>query len=269
MGVKQRPIGVFDSGVGGISVLAEIVRHLPGEEYIFFADSLHNPYGTKEVAEVKRLSLAGADFLAERGVKALVVACNTATSIAIHEIRDRLSIPVIGMEPAVRPAVEQKRQGLILVMATPNTLKLDKFNNLLHQFGDAPNIIPMPCPGLADLIESGYIEGEVIDDYLEQLFVPINLPDVCSIVLGCTHYLFIKPVMARFFDQRVSIIDGHLGTVKQLARVLQQENLLLDTPAVTQTKISFHATGNEPATVAQCQRLLDFALNELCQRETV
>jgi glutamate racemase len=261
--IKQQPIGVFDSGVGGISVLAEIVKHLPGEEYIYFADSLHNPYGTKEVAEVRRLSLAAADFFMERGVKALVVACNTATSIAIHDIRSRLSIPVIGMEPAVRTAVKQEHQGVIIVMATPNTLKLEKFNNLLHQFGDAANILPLPCPGLADLIERGHLEGAVIQSYLEKLFAPINRSEVCSIVLGCTHYLFIKPVVAKFFGHDVSIIDGHLGTAKQLKRVLQQENLLMEMPAVMQTKIGFHATGNEPATVAECRQLLDFALTKL------
>ncbi|NPV27939.1 MAG: glutamate racemase [Firmicutes bacterium] len=261
---KKLPIGVFDSGVGGISVLAEMVKHLPREEYIYFADSLNNPYGTKEVEEARRLSLQAADFLVSLGIKALVVACNTATSVAINQIRERLAIPVIGMEPAVKPAVEQGRQGTILVMATPNTLKLDKFNNLLHRFDEGQNIIPLPCPGLADLIEKGNLQGKIIENYLSQLFSTIDRRQVCSIVLGCTHYLFIKPEIARLFGKQVSIIDGNLGTVKQLRRVLQQENILVDSSEekatdYRQTKIRFYASGNESEVIALCQQLLDFA----------
>ena len=222
------PIGVFDSGVGGISVLAEMRALLPEENFIYFADSANAPYGTKTVEEVQRFSLDIADYLCSQEIKALVVACNTATSVAINEIRARLEIPVIGMEPALKPAVECAGRGRIVVMATPMTLRERKFNDLLNRYDEHKEIIPLPCPGLVELIEKGTRSGQVISNYLSELLRQVNMDTLSVVVLGCTHYVFVRNTLRQMVDDCVQIIDGNSGTARQLQRVLAQAGLLAE-----------------------------------------
>jgi glutamate racemase len=222
-----RTIGVFDSGVGGISVLRELLRCLPNERFIYYADSANAPYGVKSLSEVKRLSLEIANYLIlERGVKALVVACNTATSAAINVLRQEFSIPIIGMEPALKPAVAMAGGGQVLVMATPMTIREDKFQGLLSRYGGRAKVISLPCPGLVELIEKGEVTGDRLRSLLAALLSPLDLSKIKVVVLGCTHYVFIKTEIASFFPETANVIDGNLGTAKQVRRVLEEQGLL-------------------------------------------
>lgn len=223
---RDLPIGFFDSGLGGLSVLSEASVLLPQESFIYFGDSAHAPYGTKTVSEVRVLSIKAAEFLAQKGIKALVVACNTATSVAIGDLRSKFPFPVIGMEPALKPAVELCVTGKIVVMATPLTLKENKFQKLFEKYRDWGAIEPLACPGLAELIEQGHYQGKEVEDYLYNLFSNIeHQEEVAAVVLGCTHYVFLKKEVQKLMPGAV-VIDGNRGTICQLRRVLAGENLL-------------------------------------------
>ncbi|WP_428867694.1 glutamate racemase [Clostridium sediminicola] len=236
--MKRRPIGFFDSGVGGISVLKEAVKLLPNEEYIYFGDSKNAPYGTKIKDEVKELSFRAVEFLMEKNAKAIVIACNTATSAAIEELRVKYStIPIIGIEPALKPAVELKEGGNIVIMATPMTLAEAKFNRLVKKHEDIASINPLPCSGLVEFIERGIISGEELNGYLRRRLEVYKNIKISSIVLGCTHYPFIKEELRKIVGEKIAIIDGSEGTVKQLKRQLHEKNLLNDSKEKGNVKI--------------------------------
>lgn len=227
MNNKEKPIGFFDSGVGGISVLKESLKVLPNEDFVYFGDSINAPYGTKDVNEVKKMTFDAVDFLLDKGVKAVVIACNTATSAAIDDLREKYKdIPIIGIEPALKPAVEISKGKSIIIMATPMTLAEKKFSNLMQQYNEEVHIIPLPCAGLVELIENGVIEGYEIEGYLKEKLKEFMDLDVASIVLGCTHYPFIKKELSKIVGDRTVIIDGSIGTVNQLKRQLACNNLL-------------------------------------------
>lgn len=218
---RESSIGFFDSGVGGLSVLKETMKILPNENFIYFGDSINAPYGTKTVEEVKKLAFKAVEFLLNKNVKAIVVACNTATSAAIEELRNTYSsIPIIGIEPAVKPAVKLKRHGSIVIMATPMTLVEKKFVNLQNQFRKEADIVALPCGGLAELIETGNIDGENIKKYLEDKLQEVSNLNISAVVLGCTHYPFVKNQISNIIGQDIPIIDGSEGTAKQLKRML-------------------------------------------------
>jgi glutamate racemase len=255
------PIGVFDSGIGGISVLAEIIKILPYEEFIYFADTLHAPYGNKPENVVQSLSIKTAEFLSSVGVKCLVVACNTATGAAINEIRKMCAFPVVGMEPAVKPAVELGLSGKILVMATPLTLKSRKFNELIRHYKHRSEIVPLPCPGLVEIIEQGHIHGREIEDYLCRIFSSVNKEDISAIVLGCTHFVLIKEEIVRIVGREINVIDGNYGTAIHLRRTLQNErllnNIIMEKHKIPlKTNIRFYISGNEKEVIRRCKKLL-------------
>lgn len=260
MNNKQQglPIGVFDSGVGGVSVLAQLLKQLPQENYLYYADSKHAPYGVQSIEQVRKLTLEAVDFLCNKGIKALVVACNTATSVAVRELRTTLNIPVIGMEPAVKPAVAIGQGGKILVMATPLTLSQPKFNSLLHRFEDQAEIIPLPCPGLVELIEKGETSGPALQQYLRSLLAELKLPNIAAIVLGCTHYIFIRQELAQLTGPGVVIVDGNCGTAKHLANVLAEQGLLRTEGSTPQ--VSFYTSGESEQVIPLCQELLSRSL---------
>lgn len=226
---SERPVGLFDSGVGGISVLKQAIKLMPNEDFVYYGDSKNAPYGTKEVGEVRKLSFRAMDFLIDKNVKAVVVACNTATSAAIDDIRKQYKkLPVIGIEPALKPAVELKRKGRILIMATPMTLSEAKFNRQMIKFKNQADIEPLPCAGLVELIESGVFEGESVEEYLYEKLNKYLKEDIAAIVLGCTHYPFIKKELVKLTGGKVAILDGSLGTAKQLKRQLEKRGLSND-----------------------------------------
>lgn len=223
------PIGFFDSGVGGLSVLKEALKIMPTENYIYFGDSKNAPYGVKDFKEVKALTYEAVEFLLSKGAKGLVIACNTATSAAVAALRVTYpEIPIVGIEPAVKPAVKLKRPGKIIIMATPVTLKLEKFHKLLDLYKDEAEIIPMPCAGLMEFVEAGNINGAETIAYLKEKFAQYNSKDIASVVLGCTHYPFIKGTLSEIIGSDIPIIDGGMGTCKEIQRRLGVAGLLTD-----------------------------------------
>lgn len=234
------PIGFFDSGLGGVSVLREAAKMLTQESFLFYGDSGRAPYGTKGKEEIKKYTLDAADFLVEKGIKSLVVACNTATSVAIKDLRKRYNIPVIGMEPALKPAVELNRPGKIIVMATPLTLREEKFKCLLQKHAHRGNILPLSCPGLVELIEKD-AGSEKIREYLGRLFVGLSEEQVGCIVLGCTHYVFIRTEVSSCFPAAV-VLDGNKGTVHHLQNILTNGDLL-STTSPAERRVEFYTSG--------------------------
>lgn len=242
---SDNPIGFFDSGVGGLSVLKQSIAILPRENFVYFGDSKNAPYGTRPVEEVKQLTFDAVDFLISKNVKALVIACNTATSASIEDIRKRYSfMPVIGIEPALKPAVEMRRKGKIIIMATPVTLSEKKFSKLVIEYGKEAQIAPVPCPGLAELIEKGIMEGSEINEYLTDRFKNLQKNDIASVVLGCTHYPFITNEIKKVIGNEVPIIDGSLGTSKQLRRQLLRNGMMNESQEIGKIEI-YNSSENE------------------------
>lgn len=226
MDKSSLPIGVFDSGVGGISVLRELVALMPNESFIYFGDSANAPYGTKTHGEISQLTLTNAERLVSKGIKALVIACNTATSVCIEELRKKYTdIPVVGIEPALKPAVENKENSTVLVMATPLTLSEKKFAKLLESYKNNAEIIKLPCPGLMELVEQGITSGETLENFLSDCFENAGIKSVDSVVLGCTHYPFVKDTIRKILPE-AELFDGGAGTARQVKRCLEGRGLL-------------------------------------------
>ena len=250
-----RPIGVFDSGVGGISVLQELIRVMPNENYIYLGDSKHAPYGTKTLEEVRRLSFENARVLLAQGAKGLVVACNTATSAAVRLMRNRYpSLPIVGIEPAVKPAALQKEHPKVLVMATPMTVEQEKFRLLMQRYEDQADIYPLPCPGLMEFIEAGDLESERLHDFLEELLYPYLSYGLDSVVLGCTHYPFAKKMIRKIVGDQVTIFDGGAGTAREMCRRLTLAGLR--NPSEEKGWVHFENSLATDAELELCQRLL-------------
>ena len=228
--MDKRPIGVFDSGLGGVSVLKEALKQLPTENYIYYGDNGNAPYGDKTEAEIHELSFACADALVSMGVKAILIGCNTATATAIRDIRSRLSIPVVSIEPAIKPACMTPGNGKIIMMATLATTRLERYHKLQRSMPDPERVINVACPGIVERIESGVFDANSFDDLFERYFSPYEDMRVDGIVLGCTHYVFIKDAVrqyaAKHFQGDCTLYDGNLGTAKQLKRVLAANDLL-------------------------------------------
>lgn len=246
MDEMHRPIGVFDSGVGGISVLKELVALMPNENFIFYGDSENAPYGTKTLKEVQDLTCADAEYLLEQNVKALVVACNTATSAAIRILRKKYQdqMPVIGIEPALKPAVSVKKNPRVIVMATPMTIREEKFQKLLRQFTSRAQVISLPCPGLVEFVERGELESEALDDFLSALFAPYRDEPIDAVVLGCTHYPLIRESIQKSLGSGVAVFDGGAGTARETLRKLKEYQILSDSTE-RGTVVFENSTGDE------------------------
>jgi len=215
-------IGVFDSGVGGLSILDEALRQLPNHDYLYFADSANAPYGEKPPEWIAERSLAVCQSLAEAGCQAIVVACNTATAEAIQGIRAELkTIPIIGVEPGIKPAALQSQKGLVGVLATEATLKSDKFNALLATLPGDCRFIKQAGAGLVPLIESGQLNAPETAALLAQHLEPMRTAGVDTLVLGCTHYPFLMPLILSHLGSSVLIVDTGEAVVRQLARQLE------------------------------------------------
>jgi glutamate racemase len=228
----ENPIGVFDSGVGGLSVLQEIRRVLPGENLLYVADSGHAPYGDKSQQFIEERSIAISEFLVSRNVKAIVVACNTATGAAILTLRARFSVPIIAMEPAVKPAAIQTRSGVIGVLATSRTLASENFVQLFARYGATVRIVGQACPGLVEQVEAGNVSGDKTRILLEQYVLPLLEQKADIIVLGCTHYPFLAPMIRVIAGPNVAVIDSATAVARELLRRLKVDTLLADTTRV-------------------------------------
>lgn len=217
-------IAVFDSGVGGVSVLRELVRQMPGEHFLYFGDSLNAPYGDRSTQQVRALTLDAAQRLYTRGIKALVIACNTATSAAISDLRQAYpDLIVVGIEPALKPAADRFPRGSVGIMATQVTLREEKLHQQLARFPDM-QVSLIPAPGLVELIESGNADGAETVSLLERILTPYA-GKLDALVLGCTHYPFVKDTVARILKGTV-LLDGSEGTARHTKHCLEQAGLL-------------------------------------------
>ena len=226
MNTKHDYIAVFDSGVGGLSVLRHLRRVMPGERYLYFGDSANAPYGTKTKEDVKKLTFDAAQRLISRGIKALVVACNTATSAAIYDLRIAYpDLVVIGIEPALKLAAERFPGGKLCVMATPMTLREEKFAALMRRYEEVCHVQKLPAPGLVELVEGGKADSPETDSLLKTLFATLeSTPD--AVVLGCTHYPFAAKAISRVLGGGVTLLDGGQGTARETRRRLAEAGLL-------------------------------------------
>jgi len=244
---KNAPIGIFDSGSGGISVLRTALHMLPNERFLYFGDTANAPYGTKTEEEVITLAKRVAEDLLDQGCKALVIACNTATCAAAATLRAMYpDLIIIGMEPALKLAHDLRPEGDILVLATPVSLSSDKYRLLYTAYGEHAH--SLPCPGLMDFVERGDIDSDELKSYLLDKLSPFlqnnNIP--AAVVLGCTHYVFLKKTIASLLPKETLVLDGNEGTVRQLRRRLEGENLLSDTPVFTD-RVQLSTSGDASA----------------------
>ena len=212
-------IGIFDSGIGGLSVLHEAYHQLPGQEYIFYADTEHVPYGLKTKEQILGYAIEITEFLIKQGVDVIVIACNTATSVAVKKLRKRYSLPILGMEPAVKPAVEGTDKKRIMVIATPVTIREDKLKNLLHRVDEDHRVDLLPMPRLVEFAEREEFESAQVRDYINSQFSEYDKDDYSALVLGCTHFNYFKPLYKEYFGDDTLLIDGNLGTIRHLADV--------------------------------------------------
>ena len=226
------PIGIFDSGLGGLSVLRTALRMLPDERFIYFGDIANAPYGTKTEDEVYACARGVTGHLMAQGVKAMVIACNTATCAAAAQLRAEYGdFIIVGMEPALKLAHDQCPEGRILVLATPVSLASEKYRRLYENYGE--HAVSLPCPGLMEFVERGDTESDALKAYLREKFAPY-LADgqpLAAVVLGCTHYVFLKRTAEALLPASTRVLDGNEGTVRQLRRRLEQEGLLAVHPA--------------------------------------
>ncbi|HRC72021.1 MAG TPA: glutamate racemase [Candidatus Competibacter sp.] len=248
-----QPIGIFDSGVGGLSVFRRIRAGLPHETLLYVADSGHAPYGNKAVDFIIQRSVAISEFLLEQGAKAIVVACNTATAAAIARLRERFAVPVIGIEPALKPAVAATRSGVVGILATGNTVRSDKFAALLDQHGHRARVMVQPCPGLADCVEDGDLNGPHPRALLENYLQPLLAQGADTLVLGCTHYPFLAPLIRHLAGPNVAVIDPSAAVARQVRRRLEAAASLADSNSMNGER---YFTSGAPERTARVMGLL-------------
>lgn len=252
----KAPIAVFDSGVGGISVLRELVHIMPQENFYYYGDSANAPYGTKALAEVQKLTVDHVDRFIAEGAKAVVVACNTATSAAVRLLRQKYEeVPIIGIEPALKPAALSKKNPNVVVMATPMTIREEKFHNLMDRYTHMAHIIPLPCPGLMEYIEHGDIQGEELETFLEKLFDPFDRQKLDAVVLGCTHYPFVSRELKKVLGGNVALFDGGEGVARETRRRLKVKGILSQDKKTGE--IVFVNSENTQEKIDLCKRLLE------------
>ena len=222
-------IGIFDSGLGGIGVLKLAREMLPHENFIYYGDNKNSPYGTKSPEKILELTKNSVEFLTDKKVKVIVIACNTATSIAVEQLRTTLDIPVISMEPAVKVGLKYRNNGKVVVLATPATVSQKRYKDLITRLSLPSNVISIACEGLSEMIEELSFDDERIYSYIFNKLSGYKLENLDSLVLGCTHYVFIKDVVIKALNDLniyIPVVDGNMGTVKHLKKVLDNFGIL-------------------------------------------
>ncbi len=234
-------IGVFDSGIGGLSVLEYALKVLPNEQFIYYADQKHVPYGEKTKEQIMGYVDEVVSFMLKQGVKAIVVACNTATSVAINEIRKKYTIPIIGMEPAVKKAIDLYGDKRVFVTATPVTVKGDKMKCLIEKVDKEHLVDLLPLPKLVRFAEQGIFDTDEVTDYLREVFKEFDVEEYASLVLGCTHFNYFKDSFRKVLPENVHFVDGNEGTIQQLIRKLEEiDGLEMQAPTV-----EFYSSGEK------------------------
>ena len=222
------PIGVFDSGVGGLATLKDLIKALPGEDFIYFGDNANAPYGVLSQEKICELTFKCVDFLIEKGAKCVVIACNTASSAAVQAVRAKYELPIVAMEPAVKPAAAALKQGKALVLATAATLNQSLYLSRIQQCQVEKRMLPVPCPKFVELVEQGILEGPQVDEAAMEYLGPYKEEDIDVVVLGCTHFIHLHGPISKLshaFWPNVQILDGNDGTAHQLKRVLEKHGL--------------------------------------------
>ncbi|WP_299097769.1 glutamate racemase [uncultured Winogradskyella sp.] len=233
--MSNYPIGIFDSGVGGTSIFKEIHALLPNENIIYLADSRNAPYGNKTQEEIKNLSIKNTEYLLNKGCKIIVVACNTATTNAITYLRESYEVPFIGIEPAIKPAALNTKTNAVGILATKGTLSSQLFHKTSDLYANGIKVVEQIGEGIVPLIESGKLNSDEMKDLLQLYLEPMLKANIDYLVLGCTHYPYLIPMLETMLPEGVKIIDSGLAVAKQTKAVLQSQDLLnLDeaTPSV-------------------------------------
>lgn len=252
---SRSPIGIFDSGVGGLSVLRAIRQRLPGEDLIFLADQAHVPYGSRSMEEVRAFSEAITRFLSGQGTKLIVVACNTASAAALHHLRQVFpQTSFVGMEPAVKPAAEQTRSGVVGVLATPATFQGALYASVIERFASGVNVLQDTCPGLVMAIEAGQLDSGEVRTILEKALRPMLTQGIDTVVLGCTHFPFVIPLIEEIVGPQVRVIDPAPAVARQAARLLAAQEMLTSGERLGQLR--FLTTGDPGAMEALLPKLI-------------
>ena len=220
------PVGVFDSGLGGLSVLRAVRARLPAEDLLYVADAAWVPYGQRSAEVIRQRARCLTTFLINRGAKALVVACNTATAVAVTDLRHAVDLPVIGMEPAIKPAVARTRSGVVGVLATDGTLASARFAALLERYAGEVRVITQPCPGLVAAVEAGDTDSPRVRSLLADYLQPLTAAGADTIILGCTHYPFLVPTLQAMLGPEVALVDTGAAVARQLDARLAAAGLL-------------------------------------------
>jgi glutamate racemase len=221
-----RPIGIFDSGIGGLTVTTSIRQALPRERLLYFGDTAHMPYGQRSLNEVRTFSTAITAALLAKDCKLIVIACNTASGASLHTLRERWpDIPFVGMEPAVKPAAEHSRTGVVGVIATTATFQTDVYASVVERFGQSVRVLHQPCPGLVGRIEAGDLEGPETEHMLRGWLEPMVQEGIDALVLGCTHYPIVRPLIERIVGPGVRVIDPAPAVARQVGRLLEQRDM--------------------------------------------
>ena len=251
-------IGIFDSGIGGLSVLYHLMKILPEEEYIYYADTDNVPYGNKTNDEIIGFSVKAAEFLLEKGAEIILIACNTATSVAAEVLRNRLEVPVVGIEPAIKPAVLDDNSGRILVLATPVTVREKKLHELIDKVDMDHRVDMIGLPLLPEFAEKGHFDTDEVYDYLVRELSELELSDYSKVVLGCTHFIHFSNILKKLFGNDVKFYDGSIGTANNLKRIANTAHLSSNNGF----KISFYQSGR-PVTDRHTLDFYDLVLNRL------
>ena len=223
--MKNLPIGIFDSGIGGITILNSVKKLLPKENIIYYSDNFNSPYGNKSKSEIQELSIKNTKFLIKKGCKLIVVACNTATTNSIEELRSNFNIPFVGIEPAIKPAAMRTKTGCIGVLATKGTLSSNLFSNTINDHGSKIKIVEKNADGLVELIEQGIFEGKEIEHVLQECLIPMIKQKIDFLVLGCTHYPILIKTIKSLIPKNIEIIDSGNAVAKQTKKLLLENKI--------------------------------------------
>ncbi len=239
--MDNRPIGIFDSGMGGLTVLHQAMISLSKENYLYYADTDNVPYGLKTNEQIKKYVDDAVEFMTKKQVKAIVIACNTATSIDIESLRKRYTLPIVGIEPAIKPAIRINKEKRIMLIATPVTVRERKLKKLLEEVDKEKKVDLVPLPGLVKFAENEQFDTREVKDYLEEELRKFNLNNYSEIVLGCTHFNYFKPVIRKVFPEHIRLLDGSKGTINQLINLLRENDILGENKG----KIEYYFSGRK------------------------
>jgi glutamate racemase len=252
---ETQPIGVFDSGVGGLSVLRAMRQLMPAEHVIFFGDQGHVPYGPRSLEQVRAFSEGITRFLLDEGAKLIVVACNTASAAALASLRQTFpDVKFVGMEPAVKPAAETTRTGVVGVLATPATFQGALYASVVERFANGVQLLQDTCPGLVQQIEQGNLEGKETREILESALLPMLEKNIDTVVLGCTHYPFVIPLIEQIVGESVRVIDPALSVARQAERLMEAGEMR--NPSSGRGRIQFYTSGDAAAVQSLLPKLL-------------